>query len=168
MTEPQSIVFVVDDEASIRKALDSLIRSVGLTVQLFGSAQEFLQAKRPDVPSCLILDVRLPGISGLDFQRKLIEFKVSIPIIFITGHGDIPMSVRAMKDGAVRLEVKAFDVQDAAVTRLHDHGNPAITRRLADEEFDIQRVALFDDQIKPVNEAWQILIGDAFGERRHL
>ena len=94
MTEPQSIVFVVDDEASIRKALDSLIRSVGLTVQLFGSAQEFLQATRPDVPGCLILDVRLPGISGLDFQNKLTEFKVSIPIIFITGHGDIRMSVK--------------------------------------------------------------------------
>jgi len=112
MTEPQSIVFVVDDEASIRKALDSLIRSVGLTVQLFGSAQEFLQAKRPDVPSCLILDVRLPGISGLDFQRKLAESKIFIPIVFITGHGDIPMSVRAMKAGAVEFLTKPWHEQD--------------------------------------------------------
>jgi len=112
MTEPQSIVFVVDDEASIRKALDSLIRSVGLTVQLFSSAQEFLQAKRPDVPSCLILDVRLPGISGLDFQRKLAESKIFIPIVFITGHGDIPMSVRAMKAGAVEFLTKPWYEQD--------------------------------------------------------
>ncbi len=115
MTEPQSIVFVVDDEPSIRKALDSLIRSVGLTVQLFASAQEFLQvlqAKRPDVPSCLILDVRLPGISGLDFQRKLAESKIFIPIVFITGHGDIPMSVRAMKAGAVEFLTKPWHEQD--------------------------------------------------------
>ena len=112
MTEPQSIVFVVDDDASIRKALDSLIRSVGLTVQLFGSAQEFLQAKKPSVPSCLILDVRLPGISGLDFQRKLAESKIFIPIIFITGHGDIPMSVCAMKAGAVEFLTKPWREQD--------------------------------------------------------
>jgi len=112
MTEPTSVVFVVDDDASIRKALDSLIRSVGLAVQLFGSAQEFLQAKRPDVPSCLILDVRLPGISGLDFQRKLAEAKIFIPIIFVTGHGDIRMSVRAMKAGAVEFLTKPWHEQD--------------------------------------------------------
>jgi len=112
MTEAQSIVFVIDDDAAMRKALDSLIRSVGLTVQLFGSAQEFLQAKRPDVPSCLILDVRLPGISGLDFQRKLAESKIFIPIVFITGHGDIPMSVRAMKAGAVEFLTKPWHEQD--------------------------------------------------------
>ena len=97
MTELPSIVFVVDDDASVRNALKSLIRSVGLQVELFGSAQEFLQSKRPNAPSCLILDIRLPGISGLDFQRKLAEAGNFIPIIFITGHGDIPMSVRAMK-----------------------------------------------------------------------
>jgi RNA polymerase sigma factor (sigma-70 family) len=112
MTEAQSIVFVIDDDAAMRKALDSLIRSVGLTVQLFGSAQEFLQAKRPEVPSCLILDVRLPGISGLDFQRKLAESKIFIPIVFITGHGDIPMSVRAMKAGAVEFLTKPWHEQD--------------------------------------------------------
>jgi len=112
MTELQSIVFVVDDDASVRNALRSLIRSVGLQVELFGSAQEFLQSKRPRVPSCLILDIRLPGISGLDFQRKLAEAGNFIPIIFITGHGDIPMSVRAMKGGAVEFLTKPFRDQD--------------------------------------------------------
>jgi len=112
MTELQSIVFVVDDDASVRNALKSLIRSVGLQVELFGSAQEFQQSKRPRVPSCLILDVRLPGISGLDFQSKRAEANDPIPIIFITGHGDIPMSVRAMKAGAVEFLPKPFRDQD--------------------------------------------------------
>jgi RNA polymerase sigma factor (sigma-70 family) len=112
MTELPSIVFVVDDDASVRNALKSLIRSVGLQVELFGSAQEFLQSKRPNAPSCLILDIRLPGISGLDFQRKLTETNNPIPIIFITGHGDIPMSVRAMKGGAVEFLTKPFRDQD--------------------------------------------------------
>jgi RNA polymerase sigma factor (sigma-70 family) len=116
VTEAQSIVFVVDDDASIRNALRSLIRSVGLHVELCGSAQEFLRARRPEVPSCLILDIRLPEISGLDFQRKLAEAGVPIPIIFITGHGDISMSVRAMKAGAVEFLAKPFrdlDLLDA-------------------------------------------------------
>jgi len=111
MTEAQSIVFVIDDDAAVRKALDSLIRSVGLPVQVFGSAQEFLQSKRPNVPSVLVLDIRLPGISGLDFQRELTEANITIPIIFITGHGDIPMSVRAMKAGAVEFLEKPFKEQ---------------------------------------------------------
>lgn len=112
MTEPQSIVFVVDDDAEVRKALDSLIRSVGLRVELFGSAQAFLDRKPPDAASCMILDIRLPGISGLDFQRKLADAHILIPIIFITGHGDIPMSVRAMKAGAVEFLTKPFRDQD--------------------------------------------------------
>jgi FixJ family two-component response regulator len=112
MTEAKSIVFVVDDDASVREALKSLIRSVGLQVELCDSAQEFLQRKRPDVPSCLVLDIRLPGISGLDFQRKLAEANIPIPIIFITGHGDIPMSVRAMKAGAVEFLTKPFHDQN--------------------------------------------------------
>jgi RNA polymerase sigma factor (sigma-70 family) len=112
MTELQSIVFVVDDDASVRNALKSLIRSVGLQVELFVSAQEFLQSKRPRVPSCLIFDIRLPGISGLDFQSKRAEANDPIPIIFITGHGDIPMSVRAMKRGAVEFLTKPFRDQD--------------------------------------------------------
>lgn len=112
MIEPKPTVFVIDDDAAIRDALQSLISSMKLHVELFGSAAEFLQRERPDVPSCLVLDVRLPGISGLDFQRKLTEAKRSIPVIFITGHGDIPMSVRAMKAGAVEFLTKPFRDQD--------------------------------------------------------
>jgi FixJ family two-component response regulator len=112
MIEPKPTVFVIDDDAAIRDALQSLISSMKLHVELFGSAAEFLQRERSDVPSCLVLDVRLPGISGLDFQRKLTEANHSIPVIFITGHGDIPMSVRAMKAGAVEFLTKPFRDQD--------------------------------------------------------
>ena len=107
-----AIVFVIDDDESIREALKSLIRSVGLSVETFASAQEFLQSKRPDIPACLILDVRMPGLSGLDLQRDLSETNIYIPIIFITGHGDIPMSVRAMKAGAIEFLTKPFRDQD--------------------------------------------------------
>jgi FixJ family two-component response regulator len=112
MTEEQSIVFVIDDDEAVRDALRSLIRSVGLRVELFRSPLEFLQQKRPPVPSCLVLDVRFPGRSGLDFQRELAEAKIHIPIIFITGHGDIAMSVRAMKAGAIEFLTKPFRDQD--------------------------------------------------------
>jgi FixJ family two-component response regulator len=112
MPEQPPIVFVIDDDAAIRGALKTLIRSVGLRVELFGSPREFLQQKLPDVPSCLVLDVRLPGKSGLDFQRELAEANIHIPIIFVTGHGDIPMSVRAMKAGAVEFLTKPFRDQD--------------------------------------------------------
>jgi FixJ family two-component response regulator len=112
MTETDAVVFVVDDDASMRESLKNLIRSVGLRVELFTSAQEFLRSKRPDVPSCLVLDVRLPGLSGLDLQRRTSDAGMEIPIIFITGHGDIPMSVRAMKAGAVEFLTKPFRDQD--------------------------------------------------------
>ena len=112
MTERQPIVFIVDDDASVREALKSLIRSVGLHVELFGSATEFLETQRPDAPSCLVLDVRLPGISGLDLQHRLADANVHIPVIIITGHGDIPMSVRAMKAGAIEFLTKPFRDQD--------------------------------------------------------
>jgi FixJ family two-component response regulator len=112
MTERQPLVFVIDDDASTRETLSSLIRSVGRKVQLFASAEEFLSFKRPDTDSCLVLDVRLQGISGLDFQRKLSDSGISVPIIFITGHGDIQMSVRAMKAGAVEFLAKPFRDQD--------------------------------------------------------
>ena len=112
MTEAEPIVFVVDDDPSIREALESLIRSVGLRVQAYGSAQEFLGSQRPDAPGCLVLDVRLPGVSGLDLQRALSEADMHIPIIFLTGHGDIPMTVRAMKAGAVEFLTKPFRDQD--------------------------------------------------------
>jgi FixJ family two-component response regulator len=107
-----TMVFVIDDDESVRESLKSLLRSVGLGVETFASAQEFMQSKRPDVPACLILDVRMPGLSGLDLQRDLAEANIQIPIIFITGHGDIPMSVRAMKAGAVEFLTKPFRDQD--------------------------------------------------------
>jgi FixJ family two-component response regulator len=108
----KATVFVVDDDAVVREALGSLIRSVGLGVQLFGSAQEFLNAPRPDTLACLVLDVRMPGLGGLDCQRRLADAGVPIPIVFISGHGDIPMSVRAMKAGAVDFLTKPFRDQD--------------------------------------------------------
>jgi FixJ family two-component response regulator len=112
MNEGEAIVFVIDDDESIRLALRSLIRSVGLNVETFASAREFLEHPRSNRPACLILDVRMPGVSGLDLQRDLGEANIHIPIIFITGHGDIPMSVRAMKAGAVEFLTKPFRDQD--------------------------------------------------------
>ena len=108
----EPIVFVVEDDASVRRALSNLFQSVGLEVELFGSAAEMLQTKLPDVASCLVLDVRLPGLSGLDFQTELAKANIHIPIIFMTGHGDIPMTVRAMKGGAVDFLTKPFRDQD--------------------------------------------------------
>ena len=105
-------VFVVDDDPSIREALSSLIRSVKLRVETFSSAQEFLRHNQPDAPACLVLDVRLPGLDGLELQQQLIRDEVHLPIIFITGHGDIPMSVRAMKSGAVEFLTKPFRERD--------------------------------------------------------
>ena len=105
-------VFVIDDDASVRVAIQGMLKSVGLRSEAFGTPQDFLSSKRVDGPSCLVLDVRLPGISGLDLQRELIEAGIRIPIIFITGHGDIPMSVKAMKSGAVEFLTKPFRSQD--------------------------------------------------------
>jgi FixJ family two-component response regulator len=112
MKAGNSIVFVVDDDSSVREALTDLLASVGLLVEAFKSAREFLEYKRPDAPACLVLDVRLPDLSGLDLQRELIRTEAPIPIIFITGHGDIPMSVRAIKEGAVEFLTKPFRDQD--------------------------------------------------------
>ena len=111
MTEAP-IVFVVDDDPAVRRVIKRLLESVGLRVELFGSAEEFRRSERPNAASCLVLDIRLPGISGLDFQRELAETKVQIPIIFITAHGDIAMAVRAMKSGAVEFLTKPFRHQD--------------------------------------------------------
>ena len=110
--QEQPTVVVIDDDASIRKALENLLRSVGLDVELFRSPQEFLQSNRPDRPGCIVLDVRFPGRSGLDMQREISAANTSLPIIFITGYGDIPMSVRAMKAGAVEFLTKPFRDQD--------------------------------------------------------
>ena len=111
-SEAQSVVFVIDDDASMCQALQRLFRSVGLQAQVFGSTEEFLNTKLPDVATCLVLDVRLPGGSGLDFQTELAKAKIHVPIIFITGHGDIPMSVKAMKAGAVEFLTKPFRDQE--------------------------------------------------------
>jgi FixJ family two-component response regulator len=110
--EQQPVVFVIDDDASLRESLTSLLRSVGLRVQTFGSGAEFLRSKLPDIASCLVLDVRLPGLSGLDFQTELARTGIQMPVIFITGHGDIPMTVRAMKAGAVEFLAKPFRDQE--------------------------------------------------------
>jgi FixJ family two-component response regulator len=110
--DAQSIVFIIDDDESLREALKRLFRSVDLRAEAFASASEFLQSKLPDVSSCLVLDVRLPGVSGLDFQAELGNANILIPIVFITGHGDIPMAVSAMKAGAVEFLTKPFREQD--------------------------------------------------------
>jgi FixJ family two-component response regulator len=124
MPEPDATVFVVDDDASIREALGSLIRSVGLKVETFASAQEFLARPPADVPGCLVLDVRLPGLSGLDLQSRMAEINLEIPIVFITGHGDVPTSVRAMKAGAAEFLTKPFqdrDLLDAIAQAIERH-----------------------------------------------
>src|SRR5260370_41261683 len=112
MTDPDPVVFVVDDDASVRDDVKRLIASVGLRVETFGSAHEFLNHKRPEAPGCLVLDVRLPDLGGLEFQRALAESDIHIPIIFITGHADVPMTVRAMKAGAVEFLTKPFRGQE--------------------------------------------------------
>jgi FixJ family two-component response regulator len=117
----EPIVFVIDDDLSMRRALTNLIQSVGLEVEAFGSAAELLQSKLPEVASCLVLDIRLPGLSGLDLQTELAKTNMRIPIIFISGHGDIPMTVRAMKGGAVDFLTKPFrdqDLLDAVVSAI--------------------------------------------------
>src|ERR1700682_1081028 len=124
MPEPDAIVFVVDDDASVREALGSLIRSAGLKVETFASAQEFLARAPSDVSSCLVLDVRLPGLSGLDLQSRMAEINREIPIVFITGHGDVPTSVRAMKAGALEFLTKPFldqDLLDAIAKAIKRH-----------------------------------------------
>ena len=112
MKEADSVVFVVDDDSSVREAIKSLIKSVGLRVETFETAQQFLGSKRPEAPGCVVLDVRLPGLSGLDLQRQLAANEIKLPIIFITGYGDIPMSVSAMKAGALEFLTKPFRDQD--------------------------------------------------------
>jgi FixJ family two-component response regulator len=112
MNEPKAVVFVVDDDPSMRGALGNLIGSVGLDAKLYASPQEFLQSKQPEVPSCLVLDVRMPGMSGLAFHQELVKSGSPLPVIFLTGHADVPMSVRAMKAGAVEFLTKPFHDQE--------------------------------------------------------
>jgi FixJ family two-component response regulator len=118
---PESVVFIVDDDAAMREALQNLLQSVGLAAEVFGSAAELLASKLPDVASCLVLDIRMPGMSGLEFQTQLARANIHTPIIFMTGHGDIPMTVRAMKAGAVDFLTKPFrdqDMLDAVATAI--------------------------------------------------
>jgi FixJ family two-component response regulator len=136
MREDHAAVFVVDDDGSVRRSLDSLLRSVGLDVHLFATAQEFMGAARPDVPGCLLLDVRLPGMSGLTFQQELAKAGIALPVIFITGHGDVPMTARAMKAGAADFLTKPFEEQTlldavhAAIER--DRARRGIALRVAE------------------------------------
>jgi FixJ family two-component response regulator len=134
--DAQPVVFVVEDDPSMRAALTSLFQSVDLRVEAFGSASEFLRSDLPDAASCLVLDIRLPGLSGLDFQNELTQAKIRIPIIFVTGHGDIPMTVRAMKAGAVDFLSKPFrdqDMLDAVATAIErDRKTRRETKILAD------------------------------------
>lgn len=132
-----SIVHIVDDEESLRRAVDSLCRSVGLQTRSYASAQEFLDAKQDPLAGCLVLDVRLPGISGLDFQEHLVELGIHLPVILVTGHGDIPMSVRAMKAGAVDFLPKPFRDQD-----LLDAVTAAIDRDRKRRETDVDLAAI--------------------------
>jgi FixJ family two-component response regulator len=131
MSETDGLVFIVDDDASMRESLKNLIRSVGLRVEAFISAQEFLRSKRPDVPGCLVLDVRLKGLSGLDLQKRIAEADMEIPIIFISGHGDIPMTVQAMKAGAVEFLTKPLRDQDLldAIQHALEHDRKAREQR---------------------------------------
>jgi FixJ family two-component response regulator len=112
LIEPPPVVFIVDDDASVRNAAENLLRSIGLAVETFASTQEFLQSKRPDAPGCIVLDVRMPGQSGLEFQHTLMTADIRLPIIFISGHADISMSVRAMKSGAVEFLTKPLHEQE--------------------------------------------------------
>ena len=136
MTESEAIVFVVDDDAQTRDALKNLMRSVGLHVEVFASAQDFLRSKRPDVPACLVLDVRLRGLSGLDLQKRMAEAKIEVPIIFITGYGDIPMTVQAMKAGAVEFLTKPFRNQELldAIQQALERDRTSRDQRTKNEE----------------------------------
>jgi RNA polymerase sigma factor (sigma-70 family) len=146
MNEPDAMVFVVDDDAQTRDALKNLMRSVSLQVEVFASAQDFLRSRRPDVPACLVLDVRLRGLSGLDLQKRMAEANIEIPIIFITGYGDIPMTVQAMKAGAVEFLTKPFRNQE-----LLDAIHQALERNRTTREQRAENDELYDryDSLTP-------------------
>jgi FixJ family two-component response regulator len=145
-TASDPVVFIVDDDEGVRGALSALFRQIGLKTQLFNSGAEFLASKLPDVPSCLVLDVRLPGLSGLDFQAELAKARIRIPIVFMTGHGDIPMSVRAMKAGAVDFLTKPFRDQD-----MLDAVSMALERdrKLREEEKKVAELRIRFEDLTP-------------------
>jgi FixJ family two-component response regulator len=156
MTDSDATVFVVDDDESIREALKSLIGSVGLPVETFATAQEFLESRGGDVPGCLVLDVRLPGLSGLDLQRELTNVNIYTPIIFLTGHGDIPMTVRAMKAGAVEFLTKPFRDQDLldAIQQALERDRTAREERIEKDELR----ARYDSLTPRESEVMRIVI----------
>jgi FixJ family two-component response regulator len=139
MGEAESVVFIIDDDPLYRSSSERLVRSVGFDVQSFESARDFLSSRRPDAPSCLILDVRMPGLSGLDLQRELAEAGVHLPIIFVTGHGDIPMSVQAMKAGAVEFLTKPFRDQVLLDAIRHALERDQIARKQRARNADLRR-----------------------------
>jgi FixJ family two-component response regulator len=157
MTEGPPIVYVVDDDESVRNALDSLLRSTGLVVSAFASAQEFLQSEKSESPSCLVLDVRLPGLSGLDLQREMAKAGIFIPIIFVTGHGDIPMSVQAMKAGAVEFLTKPFREQELldAVSQAIEHDRER--RRIESEVSELR--SRFEQLTPRERQVMQLVVG---------
>src|ERR1700723_1858211 len=152
MVEEQAVVFVIDDDPSMRLALEDLVSTVGLEVRAFAAPQEFLRSKPPNAPGCLVLDVRLPGMSGLTFQQELTKEGLGLPVIFITGHGDIPMSVRAMKAGAVEFLTKPFHDQDlldaihSAIERDRKRRHEAV--RVAELRERFARLSERDRQIR--------------------
>ncbi len=133
-------VFVIDDDDLVRASIHGMLKSVGLRAETFGAAKEFLRSKRPEGPSCLVLDVRLPGVNGLDFQRELADAGIRIPIIFITGHGDIPMTVRAMKSGAVEFLTKPFRDQDLLDAIHQALDRDRVARQQESELGDLRRL----------------------------
>ena len=157
MTKPNQIVFVIDDDLSLRAAIKRLVEAVGLSVETFESGREFLEARLPNVPSCAVLDVRLQGVSGLDLQREMTERKIHIPVIFVTGHGDIPMSVQAMKAGAVEFLTKPFRDQD-----LLDAIGQALERdraARAERKGTAKLAALFDSLTPREREVMTLVVG---------
>jgi FixJ family two-component response regulator len=150
-SDADSMVLVIDDDASMREALRALFRSVGLQVAVFASPQEFLLSKLPDVPSCLVLDVRLPGLSGLDFQSDLAKAGIHLPIVFVTGHGDIPMTVRAMKAGAVEFLTKPFRDQDmldaVQVALARDRGRIESEKTMAKIRSDFETLTAREQEV---------------------
>ena len=156
MNPEEPIVFAVDDDASIREALSRLFRSIGMRAHIFASAQDFLTFKRPDAPACLVLDVRLPGSSGLDLQLELAATAPAIPIIFITGHGDIPMSVQAMKAGAVEFLTKPFRDQ-ALLDAIHQAIERDRTNRKRQTEVAEQR-ARYDSLTQREREVLELVV----------
>jgi RNA polymerase sigma factor (sigma-70 family) len=138
MSEAKPIVFVVDDDPIVRTSMNRLIRSLGLEVQTFASAQEFLRARRADAPGCLVVDVRMPDVSGLDLQQELAKANIDLPIIFVTGHADVPMSVRAMKAGAIEFLTKPFREQDLLEAIQHGIGQHRETREWRAEMMELR------------------------------